>query len=247
MGVRIEPNESIISIRQNHHGLPQNLGLSRGKYLRYPVSKIEEIANTANISFLETGAVRFLYFWGVGGKISPDCFDMDCLNMLHAICTQLAKAFQRPVKLTLIMSDLHGKANLFPEKDIFAYLTEIKVLAKSCQFDTVLLSTFFSEDEILSIYDSPDGEELRIYNLHYRQLEVGAAKTGSTETIPQRSLRYLLIRLRERQRIQGLLPNHILLNGDRKENEFLQMEMPMIYIYNTGFKKSHKAWFLSEH
>lgn len=226
--------------------LPQNLGLSRGKHLHYPVNNLKQLVDTASASLVTTGVVNTLYFWGAGAKTIPDKYDAACLEMLGAIRKRMVAAFRQEVKNTLLMSDLHGLANQFPAENILSYYDKLRTRAKSYGFDVVLLSELFTKKEQASLQAPPTTLECTIFNENYERLVVGAAKTGTPHTMDERALRYLLVRLREKQKIEQIFPNHILLNGDRKGNEFLLPDLPMIYIYNTGFRKSHKAWFLTD-
>jgi hypothetical protein len=222
---------------------PARLGLNT-LYLRQPITDFDKIMALVEKAKNAQQPLRLCYFWGVAHRTAANEHDLKGLDFLNEIVQRIAAVTQTEMALCLLLTDLHGLANLLDKNGINTYYEGIDAAAVARGFTTVHLSALFDADAMNDLYALATPTEQAIYTENYTILERGALKTGDISTAPLRILQYLTLRLRERTTVKAHFADTVLLCGDRPENYFLFPDMPTIPIYNTGYKRGHKAWLL---
>ncbi|MBM2814408.1 MAG: hypothetical protein HW421_1170 [Ignavibacteria bacterium] len=225
--------------------IPENLGLS-SKYLRKSDIEYDRIFETVIQSLKNTERISFLYLWGVSfKKDSIDIYEQKSMSYLNFLVSKIGLTFSSPINLHIIYTDLHGIANQINIEHIEKYYQDIYKLAKLFNFSLSRLSSYFSEKEIENLYIT-ENENSELFEKKKEILIKYASNSGIKDTAETRAYKYFITRIKEKPILSSQFKDTILLAGERLNLDFLLLDLPRLYIYDSDFKKNHKPWNLIE-
>lgn len=202
----------------------------------------------------QSSPIPLVGFWGVGEKASADLFDKSYINSLAEMEQKAQGHYSAGAKITIILADLHGRFNGYPEEDMNGYLFEVSENLRDAEINSVYLSNLYDQAGLV-LPDSTKPIEWNnvsrgtqnwtdwVYLKHKDQI-VNSAKAHHKGELDPNSAAYYYIsmRLNEREMLSDSFPNSILLvNGTKHTSQpLLPYDMPILYL------REGPPWFRKE-
>jgi len=208
--------------------------------------KEDELKKIILDSVKNNNEIKIIGYWGIE-KEQPDKAEETAFNSLKDLEKEIKKHYKK-VKITLILTDIHGKLNSIEEKIIKRYYSKIISLAKKYEFQNIFLSKLWKRNNLdLTKVESELEEKPKIWWQKFpikNQLLESSKKHHKGKDIEIGAKMYALTSKYDSEFVEKEFNDSIFFTYNSKSWQNTLPDMPTIYLYGLGKNKSIKPWYL---
>jgi hypothetical protein len=166
-------------------------------------------------SMASQAPLPFVLYWGKGLRLNLDEPDIQCLDHLVALCSQVRAVYAPGAAITLIFTDTHAVLNGHSPQSARQYFGAVDVAARERGFVTCLLSELQRNTRSANASepaDEPMSEEM------HRRLCASAAKWFHGEGTPEHgAAKYYRMNMLEKRAVELAFPRSIFITFNGSE------------------------------
>ena len=215
---------------------------------------VDQISQIIERSILEDEPLHFSGFWGVGRRRTAEAVDHTAMDRLLEIMRSIDAVFGSPLsRITLILTDVHGRANGVDPECAEAYFDSITAAATDRGFEVVKLSSLWERyglDYASTIGGMVDGElsdDWDKFPLKDDFVQQAAKRVSGTDLAEDAAKRYYAVVTAENPIVAQEFAGSIFFTYNGPEYRQVLPRLPLVHWYSTRRGWSDKPWFIDDY